>query len=100
MKNQGLNKKWNDQENISNPFPPLSNLQRLAISESGFVFDPVSGHNFTVNETGLSILRLLQKSIKIEPVLAQLSEEYDAPKLDIERDVLEFAGVLRDFVGD
>lgn len=84
----------------SNPFPPLSNLQRLAISESGFVFDPVSGHNFTVNETGLSILRLLQKGTDVEPLLSQLSKEYDAPQRDIERDVLEFAGVLRDFVGD
>ena len=84
----------------SNPFPPLSNLQRLAISESGFVFDPVSGHNFTVNETGLSILRLLQKDTEVEPILSQLSKEYEAPLRDIERDVLEFAGVLRDFVGD
>ena len=84
----------------SNPFPPLSNLQRLALSESGFVFDPVSGHNFTVNETGLSILRLLQKDIEVEPLLSQLSKEFEAPQRDIERDVLEFAGVLRDFVGD
>jgi len=84
----------------SNPFPPLSNLQRLAISESGFVFDPVSGHNFTVNETGLSILRLLQKDTEVEPIFSQLSNDYDAPLRDIERDVLEFAGVLRDFVGD
>jgi len=84
----------------SNPFPPLSNLQRLAISESGFVFDPVSGHNFTVNETGLSILRLLQKDTDVEPILSQLSNDYDASLRDIERDVIEFASVLRDFVGD
>ena len=89
-----------NEDNISNPFPPLSSLQRLAISESGFVFDPVSGHNFTVNETGLSILRLLQKNTEVEPVLELLSSEYTAPVRDIERDVLEFAGVLRDFVGD
>jgi len=88
-------------EKINNsPFPPLGNLQRLAISESGFVFDPVSGHNFTVNETGLSILRLLQKDTDVEQILSQLSKEYKAPLRDIERDVLEFAGVLRDFVGD
>jgi len=84
----------------STPFPSLSNLQRLAISESGFVFDPVSGHNFTVNETVLSILRLLQKATDVEPLLSQLSKVYEAPQRDIERDVLEFAGVLRDFVGD
>jgi len=88
-------------EDISNnPFPPLSNLQRLAISESGFVFDPVSGHNFTVNETGLSVLRLLQKDAEMTHILSQLSDQYDASERDIERDLLEFAGVLRDYVGD
>jgi len=84
----------------NNPFPPLSNLQRLAISESGFVFDPVSGHNFTVNETGLSILRLLQKDTEVEHLITQLSNEYEASQREIERDVLEFASILRDFVGD
>ncbi|MCI0506588.1 MAG: PqqD family protein [Gammaproteobacteria bacterium] len=81
-------------------FPPLANLQRLAISESGFVFDPVSGHNFTVNETGLFILRLLQKNNRLEPLLDRLTTEYDSPRRELERDVLEFAGLLRDYVGE
>jgi hypothetical protein len=85
---------------INNSFPPLSSIQRLAISESGFVFDPVSGHNFTVNETGLAILRLLQKNTEVKPVLAHLVKEYDVSPRDAERDVMEFAGVLRSFVGD
>jgi len=81
-------------------FPPLANLQRLAISESGFVFDPVSGHNFTVNETGLVILRLLQKNNQLNPLLDNLIDEYDVPRRELERDVLEFAGLLRDYVGE
>ena len=36
--------------------PSAHALRRLAISESGFVFDPFSGHHFTVNETGREIL--------------------------------------------
>lgn len=84
----------------TNPFPSLANLQRLAISESGFVFDPASGHNFTVNETGLSILRQLQKSTELAALLEHLANEYDAPVRELERDVLEFASVLRDYVGE
>ena len=84
----------------TNPFPPLTSLQRLAISESGFVFDPASGHNFTVNETGLSILRLLQKNNELAPLLTQLGKDYQVAPRDLERDVLEFAGVLRDYVGE
>lgn len=84
----------------NNPFPPLTSLQRLAISESGFVFDPASGHNFTVNDTGLTILRLLQKDNHLNSLLDKLAEAYDASPRELERDVLEFAGVLRDYVGD
>lgn len=84
----------------STPFPPLRSLQRLAISESGFVFDPVSGHNFTLNETGLTILRLLQKNNELEPLLEKLADEYEASPRVLERDVLEFAGLLRDYVGE
>ena len=82
------------------PFPPLTSLQRLAISASGFVFDPVSGHNFTVNETGLTILRLLQKNNELNPLLEKLGTEYEATPRVLERDVLEFAGLLRDYVGE
>ena len=87
-------------EDSSKPFPPLSSLQRLAISESGFVFDPVSGHNFTVNETGLTILRLLQKENELTPLLENLASQYDISSRVLERDVLEFAGLLRDYVGE
>ena len=84
----------------TNPFPPLTSLQRLAISESGFVFDPVTGHNFTVNETGLSILRLVQKDNELAPLLENLAMGYEASPRVLERDVLEFAGLLRDYVGE
>ena len=82
------------------PFPSLASLQRLAISESGFVFDPVTGHNFTVNETGLTILRLLQKDNQVSTLLKKLAADYEATQRVLERDVLEFAGLLRDYVGD
>lgn len=80
--------------------PSTQSLRRLAVSESGFVFDPVSGHHFTVNETGLEILRCLQQGQDLPELLAQLAQEYSAGTRELERDVVEFAGMLRKFVGD
>ena len=71
----------------------MESLQRLAISESGFVFDPESGHHFTVNETGKLLLRRLQKDSNLAALLDELSEEYAVSRNDLERDILEFAGV-------
>ena len=87
-------------QTINRPMPSLDNLQRLAISESGFVFDPESGHSFTANETGLVILRMLQKNSEIDSILAKLEKEYDVSLSDAKKVVLEFAGVLRELIGD
>jgi hypothetical protein len=80
--------------------PSEETLRRLAISESGFVFDPVSGHNFTVNETGLEILRRLQQERDLPKLLSDLQKEYEVQERDLERDVIEFIGLVRDFIGD
>ena len=84
---------------VSTLFPPLEVLNRLAVSESGFVFDPSSGHNFTVNTTGLAVLRLLLKFQNLDQILQQLQADYDAEPRDIERDVVEFVSALRENVG-
>lgn len=82
-----------------NPFPALQALQRLAISESGFVFDPESGHHFSVNDTGKLLLRKLQQGSDFDVLLDDLTDEYDISRQDLERDILEFAALLRDFIG-
>ena len=76
--------------------PDAKSLERLAVSESGFVFDPVSGHSFTLNETGLSILRALQQDRRLDALRADLSAEFDVDAMTLERDLLEFLGSLRD----
>ena len=88
----------NTQDN-SELLPSPDVLHRLAISESGFVFDPSSGHNFTVNDTGVELLRLLQQNQRLDQLLQALAEEYDGDPREIERDVLEFISALRENVG-
>lgn len=82
-----------------NLLPPPDVLRRLAVSESGFVFDPVSGNSFTVNETGLAIIRALQHDRDLQSITELLQREFDVKPRELERDLLEFAGTLRDCVG-
>jgi len=79
--------------------PPQDVLNRLAISESGFVFDPASGHNFTVNVSGLVLLRLLLKHQRLDQILNELEAEYDASRRELERDVVEFISAVKENVG-
>jgi hypothetical protein len=65
----------------------------LAISETGFVFDPRTGHSFTVNPTGLVVLRALRAARSIGDIVEELGREFTgaAPLAD---DVVGFVRQL------
>lgn len=73
-----------------------SMIKRLAVSESGFVFDPASGRSFTVNESGIGILRALQQGDGLDDIRHQLSADYEVAPQTLERDLTEFLGSLKD----
>lgn len=78
--------------------PSVDALKRLAISETGFVFDPESGHSFSVNETGMIILQQLQQQKSLAEILGHMTEHYQAEQIQIERDLIEFTELLRKHV--
>jgi len=80
--------------------PSLQALKRLAISETGFIFDPSTGHSFSVNETGLIILQDLQQHKSLDEILESLLTEYQIGQAQLERDLIEFVGLLRKQVQD
>lgn len=73
-----------------------SRLRDLALSDTGFVFDPYSGHTFTVNASGLSILRALKQGVSVEEAVARVKEEFEPEGgEDISRDVTDYVAMLR-----
>lgn len=71
-------------------------LNDLAISDRGFVFDPDTGVTYTLNATGLRILRALKESRGLAATVEALREDFEVPgDMDLERDVLEFVGRMR-----
>jgi PqqD family protein of HPr-rel-A system len=72
-------------------------LRELALSDSGFVFDPMTGHTFTVNPSGLHILRSLKDGVEPEKIATSLAEGFDlAEGEDPVRDVQDFIMQLRE----
>ena len=72
-----------------------ANLENLAISETGFVFDPRSGATFTVNPTGLVVLHALREGLALEVTIERLRERFEAVAADAKDDVVDFVHVLR-----
>ena len=88
---------WEAEAVPQQTFPPTHLVERLALSASGFVFDPVAGNSFTANETGIAVLRMLQDGAEeVSELVERLGREYDASAVILERDVLDFAARLRE----
>lgn len=71
-------------------------LASLAISPTGFVFDPRSGATFTVNDTGRTIIESLRDGKGLDATVTLLAGSFDAGRSDLRRDVLEYVRLLRD----
>lgn len=75
----------------------MSRIEMMALNDSGFAFDPMSGESFTLNETALDIVRALQAGRSEREVAESLSEVYDVKPLDSLTDVLDFIKQLKMF---
>ena len=74
-----------------------SRLRDLAISDAGFVFDPVTGRTFTVNEAGLKILLELKDGREPATLARTLAEVFDVREgEDVAGDVEDFLESLRE----
>jgi hypothetical protein len=92
MKSEPAEAGMNDRAKV---FPDPQTVGRLALSDSGFVFDPVSGRSYSVNATGLAILRLLHQPTDLAEMLDALQAQFEGDPAILERDLIEFASVLR-----
>lgn len=75
-----------------------SRLKQLAVSDSGFVFDPLTGHSFSVNATGLVILAALKEGQGVDEAATRLREAFDTDAGDdVERDTEDFVARLQNY---
>lgn len=76
-------------------FPSQEVIKRLAVSESGFIFDPVSGKSYSANSSAMSILKILQRTTDVGEITSIITDEYDVLSSMAERDILDFSVNLR-----
>lgn len=74
-----------------------SKLSDLALSDSGFVFDPATGNTFTTNLLGMEIIKLLKSGLSEEEVKLKITEDYEVTADESNLDVHEFLDTLKKF---
>jgi hypothetical protein len=71
--------------------------RNIAISESGFLFDPVNGESYSLNEQGKEILNLMKAGKQEKEIVDFMTEVYDVDRDDFERYFIDFTGMLKQF---
>lgn len=67
----------------------------LRISDQGMVFDPSTGESYTLNPTGLAILKLLVEGAAEDRIFEVMSTEYQLTRAEFDRYFLDFISVLK-----
>lgn len=75
----------------------MNRLHKLAISDEGFLFDPTTGESYTVNPTGLLILKGLKENRDQDGIIETLVNAYDVTADEARRDVEDFSDHLKSY---
>ena len=71
------------------------NLRKnVAVSQSGLLFNPVTGESYTVNPIGVEILDLIREDKNPEQISKLILEKYSTDKATFEKDYHDFIGIL------
>ncbi|MEE4114803.1 MAG: PqqD family protein [Marinilabiliaceae bacterium] len=71
--------------------------KNIALSESGFVFDPSSGDSFSLNEQAQEIISLMNAGKNIDEISGIITETYDVEQPEFEKYYYDFLGMLRQY---
>ena len=68
--------------------------KNIAISDSGFIFNPSSGDSFSSNAIGLEIIHYLKEEKTKEEIIKNITEKYSVEASAAERDIQDFLQTL------
>jgi len=69
--------------------------KKIAVSETGFIFDPTTGDSYSLNPTAIDILTLLKEGKSEKEIKKNMIENYDVDETTFDRNYLDFIAMLR-----
>lgn len=70
--------------------------KNIAVSDTGFIFNPNNGDSFSCNAVGADILVMLKDGLNTEAIVSYIVEKYDVNPRTVERDLEDFFMELKD----
>ena len=69
----------------------------IALSESGFIFNPNTGESFTINPTGQQIMELIKEGKEFEEISQYFLENFETEESIFEKDFEDFMHMLTSY---
>jgi len=71
--------------------------KNLAMSDTGFIFNPATGDSFTTNQVGMFIIDLLKQKKSNEEIIHELIAEFKIDKASADKDFSDFVMMLKSY---
>ncbi len=71
--------------------------RNIAVSESGFLFNPSTGDSYSINPIGQEIFKMLQEGHSREEVKAHVLANYLTDEAMFEKDFYDFEVMLKNY---
>lgn len=71
--------------------------KNIAISDSGFVFNPTTGDSYSLNQVGREILQYMGENKSREEITSLMTAAYDIDGSTFEKYYYDFISMLRQF---
>lgn len=69
--------------------------KNIALSDTGFVFDPSTGNSFTSNPIGMDIIKLLKEEKNRSEIKEVILANYETDDVTFEKDYYDFVNMLQ-----
>lgn len=71
--------------------------KNIAISDTGFLFNPSTGDSYSVNPVGMEIIRMLQGDKPKGEIMQRIMNDYICDEATFEKDYYDFTMMLRNY---
>ena len=71
--------------------------KNIALSNTGFVFNPTTGDSYTINQVGQEILTYFSDNKSLDEITSLMTTTYDIDPPSFEKYFFDFISMLRQF---
>ncbi len=68
--------------------------KNIALSDTGFVFNPSNGDSFSTNPIGMEIIKMLKEGKSTDEIKSHVVKNYMTDDTTFERDLYDFVNML------